>query len=158
MHVTRWWPVHPAFGGVGPGEYMDVPSVTASMTADWAESIDEPSQDFALRECWLAVARWAGRVGADSIVIHDILDQPALVVESLGFTRRRGWKRSWSWAGTSSQIVDVLIQLWEVPTVNLTVSAGRYEIVEVRDHSWESVFIALPPRQEALPVIVLPER
>lgn len=148
-----WYLAHPAVGGLRQATARDILGVTEDSIRGWVDSYDEAEQDGQLEERWSKISVWATRIGVGRIVIDDVLTDDYDALEPMGFVkRRRGWWEfpRWEFSGSADACGAVLERLWQYPAINLRAFVGNEEVIMVRDHSWDSVFVRrLSPQMPA---------
>lgn len=111
------------------------------MISPWSESLTESEQEAELVSYWRTITDWAESLGVNSVWVEDT--DPLIDLETLGAWQFHGTHQ---WRGDPSAARALLVRLRDLPAVNLVALLDGYEVIRVRDLSWDSVFVAEQPQ------------
>jgi hypothetical protein len=138
--------VHPAFSVPVPAEgrfRFDVEE--RDLPGEWS-LLSDHDQIEALRRSWRAVSRWAA-VGGGSLMVSEYPRSHRNMLERLGLRPDHPLETARSdrlvrgWNEPTAEIVHMLEALFEVPYLCLVIIRDSGPRVEVRDLSWDAVYV-----------------
>jgi hypothetical protein len=142
--------VHPAFSVPVPAEgrfRFDVEE--RDLPGEWSQLSDH-DQIEALRRSWRAVSRWAA-VGGGSLIVSEYPRSQRNMLEHLGLHPDQPLEPAKSnrlvqrWDEPTAEIIHTLEALFEVPYLHLVIFREGGPRVEVRDLSWDAVYVWADP-------------